>query len=167
MTDAKDKLWGCPKSSHMTVCLSLVLAKRQFKIHNFKIMKRKSRMNERFEEIGRVKAEQICILPGVLDDISLSGCKVHFPNPISLDMENDYEISVDFANTELKDTLKLLVHPQWQSADSSETVIGFKILCSPDTPKLKAVIELLKSLKDDDSKNISSLIINSSANIIQ
>lgn len=130
-------------------------------------MKRKSRIDERFEEIARVKAEQICALPGVLDDISLSGCKVHFPNPITLDMENDYEISLDFANAKLKDTLKLLVHPMWQDSDESETAVGFKILCSPDTPKLKAIIDFLKSLKYDDENNINNLIIDSSANIIQ
>ncbi len=131
-------------------------------------MKRENRVAERFEEMGRVSASQICALPGVLDDISSSGCKVHFPNPVNLDLENDYKICVDFANSSLG-TLNLVVHPMWHSEDSSETAIGFKILYSPDTPKLKAGIDFLKvqGKKSENDGDIKNLIIAPSANIIQ
>ncbi len=131
-------------------------------------MKRENRVMERFEEIGRVNASQICALPGVLDDISYSGCKVHFPNPVNLDLDSDYKISVNFANSCLG-SLDLMVHPMWRSEDSSETAVGFKILCSPDTPKLKAGIDFLKlqGKKSEEDGDIKNLIIASSANIIQ
>ena len=38
-----------------------------------------NRKNHRYPEIGRVIAPELCALPGILDNISFDGCKIHFP----------------------------------------------------------------------------------------
>ena len=122
-------------------------------------MKRELRKDARFENIGRVECESICPLPGVLEDISLTGCRVHFPSIFTVDMENDYQLrlKISFRNETI--SLDLICHPQWQTAaDDNCTELGFKFLRSPDTPELNAFISELSSTKKDES-DISDLLI--------
>ena len=57
-------------------------------------MDEENRQHTRYEEIGRVLAPELCALPGVLDDISVSGCKIHYSFPITVDLENEYDIKL-------------------------------------------------------------------------
>lgn len=109
-------------------------------------MKKEHRADERFDEVGRVTAEEISAFPGMLDDISLSGCRVHFPVNTTVDMEKDYTVKINLSHTGIVEQLDLVVHPQWVKDESNETYIGFKILRSPDTPLLNEYIEHMKSL---------------------
>lgn len=116
-----------------------------------------NRKEERFLDIGRVDAVDICSLPGVLDDISLSGCKVHFPVPVSIDEENDYEMHIRPASKCTLEPFVLICHPEWKIVkENNETQIGFSILRSPDSPQLASYIEELKVNKEDsaDGDNI-------------
>ena len=56
-------------------------------------MEQENRLHTRYEEIGRITAPEICALPGILDDMSLNGCKVHYSFPVVVDLENS--ITVD------------------------------------------------------------------------
>ena len=101
------------------------------------------RKNARFEDFGRVECPEICVVSGILDDISLDGCKVHFDAPINLSLEDDYELRVRFSRFP-QDILVLMAHPQWTKEDGNMTSIGFAILRSPDTAKLDSYISQLK-----------------------
>ena len=98
-------------------------------------MKKEHRKEERFYEFGRVEAGQISVLPGVLDDISETGCRVHFTNPVDVDMENDYTLLIRLARGK---------------SDGSKTDIGFSFLRSPDTPELINCINCFKSDSGSD-----------------
>ena len=57
-------------------------------------MEQENRQHIRYEEIGRVNAPEICALPGILDDISSEGCKIHYTFPVVVDLETEYEIKL-------------------------------------------------------------------------
>ncbi len=120
-------------------------------------MTKEHRQDERFEDCGHVEANAICALPGVLDDISISGCKVHFPVPVHLDMDNDYNLKITLPETENRVPLRLLCRPQWKRMHDTATEIGFRFLMSPDTSNLKKYI-CSRRISENDS--VYNMIIN-------
>jgi hypothetical protein len=116
------------------------------------------RKSLRFADIGRIDAPQICALPGVLDNISREGCKIHYMFPVVLDLENDYEIKVTPASSPMRPLL-LLCHPQWVKEDKGITEIGFSILRSPDYSRLVSYVDNLDS--DAEELDVDKQIVNS------
>ncbi len=108
-------------------------------------MKSEKRREERFVEPGKVNAKEICAISGILDDISQSGCKVHFSVPVTINLENDYVLSVLFSRRVPSFKMELLCHPQWYKVTDNITEIGFEILNSPTTPELNSYIQTLKA----------------------
>lgn len=127
-------------------------------------MNSKERLSQRFEDIGRFLAPELCALPGVLEDISREGCKIRYSLPVELDMDNDYEAKLTFARAAAEGQFTLVCHPQWKKEEDDDTVIGFKILPSTDYTRLAKYIEQL----DDDasSDDLSDEINDSSCQII-
>jgi hypothetical protein len=119
----------------------------------------KERKAVRFPDIGRVIAPELCALPGVLDNISREGCKVHFPIPVVVDLDNDYELRIQTAHKIPDNQLVLLGHPQWVKEDRKMTEIGFKILPSPDYARFSEYID--KLCRDRESQNSDVQIIGS------
>ena len=66
------------------------------------------RREERYVEIGRVDAPDICLFSGVLIDISLSGCKVRFPMNLEIDEEGDYELKIQSARKDFSVPFSLI-----------------------------------------------------------
>jgi len=128
-------------------------------------MNSENRQDVRYADIGRVDASGVCALPGVLDDISLTGCKVHFPIPVVIDMENDFELKIKPAQKSSNNPFVLVCHPQWIKENNGETEVGFKILRSPDTPQLASYIEELEK-NSDDPTNVNDMIIETKATFI-
>ena len=128
-------------------------------------MDSENRKNERFDNMGRVECSALCPLPGVLDDISMDGCRVHFPVPFEVDMENDYELKVKLTVMGTVNMLVLIAHPQWVTQEDSETSLGFKLLRSPNTPELQRIIgDLSKKAEFDD--DIAGQIIDSQVHFV-
>ena len=122
-------------------------------------MRKELRGEERYTEIGRVECEQISALPGVLDDISISGCRIHFPLPADVDKEKEYTVFIQLSRQDFPDRLQLLCQPQWfvVNEKESQVEIGLAFLRSPDSPELARLIESLKQKENSD--DITSLII--------
>lgn len=104
-------------------------------------MPKNLRKHIRYNDFGRAECAEICPVAGVLDDISLTGCKIHYDTPISLDMENDYEIQLRLSRIP-SGSLSLICHPQWQRQnEDGSTEAGFVFLHSPDTQALESYIQ--------------------------
>lgn len=129
-------------------------------------MKKNNRKQERYDDYGRVDCPKICALSGILDDISLSGCKAHFPIKLSVDKDDEYILSIRSSNKYSASQLTMIAHIQWSSFDGQNTSVGFQFLRSPDTPKLASYISLLKDSSENDD-NISNLIIASSVDFVK
>lgn len=113
-----------------------------------------NRQCTRFEEIGRINAPEICALPGVLDDISANGCKIHYSFPITLDLDNEYEIKISPLHNSNDSPLNLICIPQWVKEQEGNTYIGFKIIYSPDAARLGDFIEHLENISTDQLPDI-------------
>ncbi len=101
------------------------------------------RADKRFDDIGRIEAEDLCPLAGVLDNISLNGCKVHYKFPVSVDMENDYKVKITFARDASNGSLSLLCRPRWTKETNGRMEIGFSILPSVDSARLTEYVKKL------------------------
>ncbi len=116
-----------------------------------------TRKSVRFSDIGRIDAPQICALPGVLDDISRDGCRIHYMFPVVVDLENDYELKITPASSPMR-PFRLICHPQWVNEDKGMTEIGFSFLRSPDYSRL---IEYVNNLDfNAESQDVNKQIIN-------
>ncbi len=109
-----------------------------------------NRQHPRYKEIGRIIANELCALPGVLDDISLQGCQIHYSVPVIVDLETEYEVQISPLHNEMSAPLNLRCQPQWVKEHEGNTTIGLKILYSPDAARLSDFIEKLKQINSDD-----------------
>ena len=112
-------------------------------------MTRDNRQDTRYEEIGRVTAPELCPISAILDDISASGCKIHYSFPIVADLENEYDVKISPLHYSDSDPLHLICKPQWVNEIDGNTYVGFKILYSPDATRLATFIEHLEQLSQD------------------
>lgn len=113
-------------------------------------MAAENRQVTRYKEIGQVVCPLLCAISGILDDISLTGCKIHFPCPVVVDLENEYELELSVSHSSEEEPLHLLCQPQWCNETSGTTQIGLKVLFSPDANRLKELISYLESETEDD-----------------
>lgn len=118
------------------------------------LMEHENRLHTRYEEIGRITAPEICALPGILDDISLHGCKVHYSFPVVVDLETEYDVKISPLHGSNSAPLNLICTPQWVNEASGNTYIGFKIQYSPDAHKLEEFIKHLEKISKDDLPDI-------------
>ncbi len=112
-------------------------------------MEQEHRLHTRYDEIGRITAPEICALPGILDDISLHGCKVHYSFPVVVDLENEYELKISPLHGSNTTPMNLICTPQWVKEHGGNTFIGFSIQYSPDAHKLQHFIKHLESISRD------------------
>ena len=119
-----------------------------------KLLEQENRLHTRYEEIGRISAPEICALPGILDDISLNGCKVHYSFPVVVNLENEYDVKISPLHGSTSSPLNLICSPQWVNENGGNTFIGFKIHYSPDAHKLENFIKYLEAISKDDLPDI-------------
>lgn len=101
------------------------------------------RKDERFEDIGRVDAQNLCVFPGVLVDISMFGCRIRFPATFDVDMESDFVLKITPARKYSLQNIQLIGHPQWVKHEDESTEVGFKLLRSPGTRMLGTYVQKL------------------------
>lgn len=103
----------------------------------------------RYKEIGRAVVPELCALPAVLDDISSTGCKIRYSFPVVVDLDAEYELKISPLHNENQNPLNLICTPQWVQEIDGSTLIGFKILYSPDANKLNSFISRLEKIAKD------------------
>ena len=112
-------------------------------------MLKENRQSVRYDEIGRVISPDLCALPGILDNISSGGCKVHFPLSVVVDLENEYELKIYSSRPAFPEPLNLICQPQWVKETDGCTEIGFSIMYSPDANRLSEFVAYLDTLSQD------------------
>ena len=118
-------------------------------------MGEENRRNPRYPEIGRVNAPELCALPGILDNISLSGCKIHFPVSVVVDLDTEYMIKISLTRSLEDAPLQLMCKPMWVTEDKGNTQIGLEILYSPDDARLREFVSFLEEMNEDADSNDS------------
>ena len=126
----------------------------KFFLHNEDM--EKSRKSERYVDFARIVCNDLCVVSGVLTDISDGGFRVEFNAPCTLDDEKEYNVQLRLSriNTE---PLNLIVRPVWSKFNEGKTSIGFLVLHSKDTARFEKYIIMLKDdKKSDDDTGIAS-----------
>lgn len=118
-------------------------------------MGEENRRNPRYPEIGRVNAPELCALPGILDNISLSGCKIHFPVSVVVDLDTEYMIKISLTRSLEDAPLQLMCKPMWVTEDKGNTQVGLEILYSPDDARLREFVSFLEEMNEDADSNDS------------
>ena len=84
-------------------------------------MNTENRTYTRYKDIGHIIAPELCVLPGIIDDISLSGCKVHYQFPVVIDLDNEYEVKLSPSQNPNENPLNLMCKPQWAKEIDGKT----------------------------------------------
>ena len=112
-------------------------------------MRFEERQDMRFKVLGRVYCKELSPLNGSLIDVSLHGCKIFYNLPVTVRLEDEYEISLQISDSE-DDSITLICCPAWVNEDSGKTAVGMSVLRSPDSEKfVKYVSRLNKNLGDE------------------
>ena len=104
---------------------------------------RKQRSSERFDDFARVECKELCVVSGVLTDISKNGFKAEFNAPCEVDTEKEYSVLLRLSRI-TSEPWELTVQPVWSGFANGKTSIGFSILRSKDSARLESYIKLLK-----------------------
>lgn len=113
-----------------------------------------NRTNTRYKEIGHFLAPALCMLPGIIDDVSLNGCKIHYQFPVTIETNTEVEAQLSPSQNPSENPLKLICKCQWVKEENGKTYAGFQILYSPDGKKLQDFIEHLEKINQDDLPDI-------------
>lgn len=116
---------------------------------------KKNRASERFSDFARIICNELCIVNGVLSDISSEGFKAEFNAPCDVDKEKEYNVQLRLSRINVE-PLELLARPMWSTFNDGKTTIGFSILHSKDTSRLEKYIRMLK--EDKKSENETGII---------
>ena len=112
---------------------------------------KKQRISERFDDFARVVCSDLCIVSGVLSDISKEGFKAEFNAPCDVDTEKEYNVQLRLSRISVE-PLDLLARPVWSKFEDGKTSIGFTILHSKDTARLEKYIKMLKDDKNSENE---------------
>ncbi len=107
-----------------------------------------NRQSPRFRDFARARVDELCQLPGFLEDVSKTGCKVRFSHEFEVDSEREYTLTIQPASRSGIREFDLTVRPEWVRKDDDAVEIGFSILHSPGVRQFHRYVELLEGLED-------------------
>lgn len=116
-------------------------------------MRKDQRKERRYKEAGKVECTFICALPGVIENVSNSGLNARFPNPAVIYDDMEYTLHITLSSSSVPRPLDLICLPVWKSKGDNETVVGFKVLRSPDSPLWSDFIKRHEEKAKEDSSS--------------
>lgn len=112
-------------------------------------MSSENRQMPRYRDFARAWIEDLSQLPGVLEDVSKTGCKVRFSHVFPVDSDREYLMTVHPACRSGIREFELVVRPEWVRERDNSLDIGFSILHSPGSRSHHSYIELLSESEDE------------------
>ncbi|MDR2898001.1 MAG: PilZ domain-containing protein [Spirochaetaceae bacterium] len=107
-----------------------------------------NRKEPRFDDFAPVDVQGLCRLPGILENISLTGCSVRFPLPFQVRKNTEYTIQVRPARKTGLTPFTLIGTPVWTFQSAGTTKIGFQVLHSPGSKTLRQYVNLLSASEE-------------------
>jgi len=109
-----------------------------------------NRLVPRFRDFARARINELCCLPGFLEDVSKTGCKVRFSHVRELDTDREYTLTVLPALRSGIAEFSLTVIPQWISRIEDAVEIGFAVLPCPGIRHFSRYVDILADLEEDE-----------------
>lgn len=107
-----------------------------------------NRLTPRFQDFARAKLNEICQLPGFLEDVSKTGCRVRFSHFFELEKDREYTLTILPALRSGISEIKLIVRPEWVRKNGDSFDIGFCVLHSPGIRQFFKYVEILAELDE-------------------
>lgn len=101
----------------------------------------------RFQDFARARINELCQLPGFLEDVSRTGCRVRFSHVTDIDTEQEYTLYIQPALKSGLGEFSLVVQPQWIQRNGDSVDIGFAVLHSPGIRQFTRYVEHLEDLE--------------------
>lgn len=111
-------------------------------------MGNENRQTPRYRDYARARIEDLSQLPGVLEDVSKTGCKVRFSHVFAVDTEREYIMTVQPACRSGFREFDLVVKPEWIHEHANSLDVGFSILHSPGTRSHHKYLDILCEFVD-------------------
>jgi hypothetical protein len=102
-----------------------------------------NRQVPRFQDFARARLNELCPLPGFLEDVSKNGCRVRFSNFFAVDIDREYTLTIQPALRSGIKEFELVVQPQWVSQGDDSLEIGFVVLRSPGICQFNRYVAIL------------------------
>lgn len=122
--------------------------KRQSNYVNLK----EKRNDGRYKDYARIDAPELCVLPGMLLDISKTGCRVKFPVPVEINEENECELNIQPSCRQGLKPFSLTVRPVWTEEAEDNNEAGFSIIGASDTRRLSSYLNVLHQASLDSDE---------------
>lgn len=106
-------------------------------------MSKDNRGAQRFPDFARAEAGSISKLPGILQDLSRTGCRVKFPHVDSVDTSAEFVMMIIPSPEHKMDGFEIVVKPVWMAKSIDSCKIGFSVLNSVGTRDYLRYIEKL------------------------
>lgn len=106
-------------------------------------MEQERRRHPRFCDVGRVDAPEVCMFPGVLQDVSICGCRVEFPMQVDIDMEREYMIRFTPTAEKQLAPFSVRAHPVRLERGESNSVIAFSLMPSSSSHMIETYVDRL------------------------
>jgi hypothetical protein len=112
-------------------------------------MNDENRQLPRYPDFARAKIRELCQLPGYLEDVCKNGCRVRFPNAVSIDTDREYTLAILPALRCGIGEFDLIVSPQWIREERDSVEIGFSVLHCPGIRQFMRYVEILSELEEE------------------
>jgi len=103
----------------------------------------------RFSDFARAKLNQVYQLPGFLEDVSATGCRVRFTHTFEVDTDREYVLTILPSLRSGLFEFDLTVHPEWVKTTEETTEIGFSILHCPGTRTYQRYVAILAEQQEE------------------
>jgi hypothetical protein len=108
------------------------------------------RASPRYQDFARAKITELCCLPGFLEDVSKTGCKVRFSHVLDVDTDREYTLTVLPALRSGIREFELVVRPCWVNAMQDAMEVGFCVLHSPGLRHFTRYVDILAELEEEE-----------------
>jgi hypothetical protein len=106
-----------------------------------------NRQMPRYQDFARARIQEMCQLPGYLEDVSRNGCKVRFSHVNDIDTDREYTLQIQPAPKSGIAEFSLVVQPQWVRRNGDTVDVGFSVLHSPGIRQFSRYVEHLEDLE--------------------
>lgn len=109
-----------------------------------------NRQMPRYPDFARACLLELCQLPGYLEDVSKTGCKVRFSHCFEIDNEREYTLKILPALRSGIKEFELTVKPIWVQENDDSCEIGFTLVHSPGMKQFARYVEILAELEEEE-----------------
>ncbi len=112
------------------------------------------RVGKRYEDFARIEAPGLCVLPGVLVNISKTGCRVRFPIPVESSKNSLCELNIQPCCKAGLKPFSVTAKQVWKDSEAPASELGFSFVNSMEPLKLKSYLDVLSESSLDPEEEL-------------